>query len=102
MGGDRRARHHCGDLLALSLASHGNSALMPHGGHLLSVLIFFPAVCSLALLMLRAEDHEWIRRLTLGISAIEFIFSLFLLRNLPVGPSGYRAEEFFRWINVPP
>ncbi len=75
---------------------------MPHGGHLLSVLIFFPAVCSLALLMLRAEDHEWIRRLALGISAIEFIFSLFLLRNLPVGPSGYRAEEFFRWINVPP
>jgi NADH-quinone oxidoreductase subunit M len=75
---------------------------MPHGGHLLSVLIFFPAVCSLALLMLRPEDHEWIRRLTLGISTIEFIFSLFLLRNLPVGPSGYRAEEFSRWISVPP
>ena len=30
---------------------------------LLSVLIFFPALGALALLLLRGDDHVWIRRL---------------------------------------
>jgi NADH:ubiquinone oxidoreductase subunit 4 (subunit M) len=46
---------------------------MPLPG-LLSVLIFFPALGALALLLLRGDDHVWIRRLALTISIVEFIF----------------------------
>jgi NADH-quinone oxidoreductase subunit M len=75
---------------------------MPYAGHLLSVLIFFPAFGALALLLLRGDDHLWIRRLTFVVSLAEFIFSLFLLRAVPIGQSGYQLEEFYRWIAVPP
>ena len=37
------------------------------GGHLLSVLIFFPLIGGLALLLLRGDDHVWIRRLALTV-----------------------------------
>jgi NADH-quinone oxidoreductase subunit M len=72
------------------------------GGHLLSVLIFFPAVGALALLLLRGDDHKYIRYLSLIVSVAEFIFSLFLLFKAPVGASGYQLEEFMKWINQPP
>jgi NADH-quinone oxidoreductase subunit M len=72
------------------------------GGHLLSVLIFFPAVGALALLLLRGDDHKYIRYLSLIVSVAEFIFSLFLLFKAPVGASGYQLEEFAKWINQPP
>jgi len=68
--------------------------------HLLTVLIFFPAVGSLALLLLRAEDHEWIRRLALTVAIAEFFLSLLLLPGVPLGSSGYRLEEFIPWIKV--
>jgi NADH-quinone oxidoreductase subunit M len=72
------------------------------GGHLLSVLIFFPAVGALALLLLRGDDHKYIRFLSLIVSMAEFIFSLFLLFKAPAGTSGYQLEEFVKWINQPP
>ena len=75
---------------------------MLHGGHLLSVLIFFPAVGALALIMLRGDDHKYIRYITLIVSAAEFLFSLLILRAVRVGESGYRLEEFAHWINQPP
>ena len=75
---------------------------MNYAGHLLSVLIFFPAFGALALLLLRADDQLWIRRLTLVISLAEFVFSLFLLRGVPLGRAGYQLEEFSRWITSPP
>jgi NADH-quinone oxidoreductase subunit M len=75
---------------------------MHTGGHLLSVLVFFPAVGALALLLLRGEDHVWIRRLALTISVAEFLLSLLLIPGVPLGVAGYQLEEFARWINVPP
>jgi NADH-quinone oxidoreductase subunit M len=75
---------------------------MNYTGHLLSVLIFFPAFGALALLLLRGDDEVWLRRLTVVVSIAEFIFSLFLLRGVPIGQPGYQLEEFSRWINVPP
>ena len=69
---------------------------------LLSVLIFFPALGALALLLLRSEDHLWIRRLAMTISVVEFIFSLLLIPRVPVGVSGYSLVENFRWITDPP
>jgi NADH-quinone oxidoreductase subunit M len=75
---------------------------MLHGGHLLSVLIFFPAVGALALMMLRGDDHKYIRYIALFVSAAEFLFSLLMLRAVRVGDAGYRLEEFAHWINQPP
>jgi NADH-quinone oxidoreductase subunit M len=72
------------------------------GGHLLSVLIFFPAVGALALLLLRGDDHKYIRILALIVSVVEFLFSLLLLRGVPSGVPGYHLEEMAKWINDPP
>src|ERR1700704_1747835 len=72
------------------------------GSHLLSVLIFFPAIGALALLLLRGDDHVWIRRLSLTISIVEFIFSLFLIPKVPIGVAGYSLVEYYNWITVPP
>jgi len=72
------------------------------GGHLLSSLIFFPAVGAFALLLLRGEDELWIRRLTFVISLVEFLFSLVLLAPAVIGETGYAREEFARWITYPP
>jgi NADH-quinone oxidoreductase subunit M len=68
-------------------------------GPLLSILIFLPAVGALALLCLRSNDHEWIRRLAFAVSLAEFILSLWwLLRGAPLGSSGYQLQEFHPWI----
>jgi len=68
-------------------------------GPLLTILIFLPAVGALALLFLRSDDHEWIRRLAFVVSLAEFILSVWwLLRGVPLGSTGYQLEEFHRWI----
>ena len=71
-------------------------------GHLLSVLIFFPAFGALALLLLKADDELWIRRLTFIISLVEFLFSVLLLWAVKVDAPGYSVEEFHKWIVAPP
>jgi NADH-quinone oxidoreductase subunit M len=71
-------------------------------GHLLTVLIFFPACGALALLLLRNDDELWIRQLTFVISLVEFFFSLLLLWTVPLAGSGYSLEEFRRWMVAPP
>jgi NADH-quinone oxidoreductase subunit M len=72
------------------------------GGHLLSVLIFFPAVGALALLLLRGDDHKYIRYVALIVSVAELLFSLWMLRVVPTGDASYHLEEFAKWINQPP
>ena len=75
---------------------------MLSGGHLLSVLIFFPAVGAAALMTLRGDDHKFIRSIAMLVSVAEFVFSLLLLRGVPIGSSGYQLEEFANWIPAPP
>jgi NADH-quinone oxidoreductase subunit M len=75
---------------------------MELSGHLLTVLVFFPAFGAVALLLLRNDDDVWIRRLTFIVSVVEFVFSLFLLRITPFGKPGYFLEEFAHWISSPP
>jgi NADH-quinone oxidoreductase subunit M len=70
--------------------------------YLLTVLTFLPAAGTLALLMLRDEDHEWIRRLAMVTAVVEFALSLLLLRGFDVRASGYQWEEFHNWIPQPP
>ena len=72
-------------------------------GPLLSILIFLPAFGALALLFLRGDDHEWIRRLAFAVSLFEFIFSVwFLLSRVPINGAGYHLEEFHKWIALGP
>ena len=72
------------------------------GGHLLSVLIFFPAVGALALLLLRGDDHKYIRWIAMVVSVAELLFSLLMIPKVQVGAAGYHLEEFAKWINQPP
>jgi NADH-quinone oxidoreductase subunit M len=72
------------------------------GSHLLSVLIFFPAIGALALLLLRGDDHVWIRRLALTISIAEFLLSLLLIPGVQPGVAGYSLVEYYNWIANPP
>jgi NADH-quinone oxidoreductase subunit M len=74
---------------------------MALGGHLLSVLIFFPALGALALLFLRKDDELWIRWLTFAVSLVEFLASLALLVKGATAATGYSLEEFSRWIASP-
>src|SRR5213594_2609076 len=104
MGGRGRNRDHRGDILLAGQRKTGprDGALMLSGGHLLSVLIFFPAVGALALLLLRGDDHKFIRIIALIVSLAEFLFSLLMIRAVPVGAAGYHLEEYLKWINQPP
>src|SRR6201997_4165399 len=75
---------------------------MTPGAHLLTVLVFFPALGALALMILRADDHAWIRRMALVVAAFEFLLSLLLIPAVPFGSSGYRLELNIPWISSPP
>ena len=70
--------------------------------YLLTVLTFLPAAGTLALLLLRDDDHVWIRRLALVTAVAEFAISLLLLRGFDVHATGYQWEEFHAWIPQPP
>src|SRR5580698_10634211 len=68
--------------------------------HLLSVIIFLPLLGVPALLMLRSEDHVWIRRCALAVSLAEFGLSLFLLPKFDLGNPGYQYSEYYNWIGT--
>jgi NADH-quinone oxidoreductase subunit M len=65
----------------------------------LSVIIFLPLLGLPALLMLRSDDHTWIRRIALAVSLAEFVISLaFLVPKFDSANSGYQFVENHRWI----
>ncbi len=67
--------------------------------HLLSVIIFLPLLGLPALLVLRSEDHTWIRRVALAVSLVEFALSLaFLLPKFDSAIPGYQFVENHHWI----
>src|ERR1700736_4940795 len=70
--------------------------------YLLTVLTFLPLAGTVALLTLRADDHEWIRRVALAISLVEFALSLQLLRGFSLNSPDYQFVEFHNWIPSPP
>ena len=71
---------------------------MADHNYLLTVLTFFPLLGTFALLLLSGDDHVWVRRLTLVISVIEFVISLFLLRGFDLATPSYQFEEVYNWI----
>ena len=66
--------------------------------HLLTVITFLPLLGVPALLLLRADDHTWIRRIALAISVAEFVISLFLLHGFDGVNAQYQFEEYYDWI----
>ena len=69
---------------------------------MLTLLIFLPLAGVLALLLLRRDDHTWIRRVALAIALVEFVLSLLLLRGFAAGSTAYQFEELRDWIPSPP
>jgi len=70
--------------------------------YLLTILTFLPAAGTLALLLLRGDDHVWIRRLAMTTATVEFVLSLLLLRGFDMKAAGFQWEEFHAWIPQPP
>jgi NADH-quinone oxidoreductase subunit M len=71
-------------------------------GYLLSVITFLPVLGSAALLVLRADDHVWIRRLALATTLATFGISLLLLRGFNPQEAGFQFREHYEWIQSPP
>jgi NADH-quinone oxidoreductase subunit M len=67
--------------------------------HLLSVITFLPLLSVAALLLLRSDDHKWIRRIALAASIAEFLISLLLLRGFESGDAAYQFQENYDWID---
>jgi NADH-quinone oxidoreductase subunit M len=66
--------------------------------HLLSVITFLPLLGVPALLVLRSEDHTWIRRIALAVSLAEFVISLWLLPGFSLVTPIYQFPEIYSWI----
>jgi NADH-quinone oxidoreductase subunit M len=71
------------------------------GNHLLSILIFLPVAGAAALLLLRGDDHLWIRRVALAAAIGELGVSLKLLWWFDAATPGYQLEELHNWISYP-
>jgi NADH-quinone oxidoreductase subunit M len=66
--------------------------------YLLTVITFLPLLSVAALLMLRSDDHVWIRRIALTASIAEFGVSLLLLRGFDSANPDYQFTESHAWI----
>jgi NADH-quinone oxidoreductase subunit M len=65
----------------------------------LSIITFLPLLSVVAVVLLRSDDHVWIRRIALAASVAEFVISvLFLLPKFDSAGTGYQFEEFHSWI----
>jgi NADH-quinone oxidoreductase subunit M len=73
-----------------------------HENYLLSILVFLPVAGAAALLLLRGDDHLWIRRVALAAAIGELGVSLQLLWWYDASTPGYQLEEFHNWIGYPP
>ncbi len=85
--------HNAGDL---------DDTLDMQPSYLLTVLTFLPLAGTAALLLLRGNDHAWIRRVALLVTLTEFLLSLLLLHRFDAGTPAYQLEELHNWIPWPP
>ncbi len=75
---------------------------MQNHRYLLTAITFLPLLGVLGLLLLRRDDHVWIRRLALVTALADFALSLLLVRRFDAGSPSYQFEEFRRWMASPP
>jgi len=71
---------------------------VPNQPVLLSVVTFLPLLSVAALLLLRSDDHAWIRRIALAASLAEFAVSLLLLRGFDSSNAAFQYTEYHNWI----
>jgi len=71
-------------------------------GYLLTVITFLPTLAALGLLVMRREDHVWIRRFALTAALAEFALSLLLVPGFSADFPGYQMVERRPWITSPP
>jgi len=95
MGCHRRGGLHG---VAARTLDEGGAVDVETQSHLLTVITFLPLLSVLALLLLRSEDHTWIRRIALAASIAEFVVSLFLLPGFSAADPNYQFQENYGWI----
>lgn len=64
------------------------------------MITFLPLFSVAALLVLRSDDHTWIRRIALAASVAEFLLSLWLLRGFEVGDAAFQIQEKYEWVSL--
>jgi NADH-quinone oxidoreductase subunit M len=75
--------------------------MLAGSGNVLSVILFFPLFGALAILLLRSDDHLWIRRLSLVVGIAEFFLSFLPVWAVTPGSTGFKLEVFHPWISSP-
>jgi len=65
--------------------------------HLLSLILFIPAVSALVMLFMPKDEAKLLRWFTLGASLIPFALSIFLWTQFKSGVTGFQFEEKYVW-----
>jgi len=65
--------------------------------HLLSVILFFPAVAALIMLFLPSGENKLLRWFALGASLVPFVLSLILWASFQPEVSGFQFVEQYPW-----
>ena len=73
---------------------------MATGNHLLSLVTFLPMLGVAAALLLKSDDHVWIRRIALATSLVEFVISLLLIRGFDSANPNFQLQEWHNWIGA--
>jgi len=68
--------------------------------HLLSLILFFPAVTALVMLFLPKDEAKLHRWTAFVASLIPFVLSLILWINFQSGQAGYQFEESYPWYSA--
>ena len=100
LGRDRR-----GGFTVLLLGLWDGGANVGNQPLLLTVITFLPLLSVAALLLLRSDDHVWIRRIAFAASLAEFVISLLLLRGFYSGTAAIssrnsRLDRLRRFITI--
>ncbi|NPV86849.1 MAG: NADH-quinone oxidoreductase subunit M [Anaerolineae bacterium] len=65
---------------------------------ILSVIIFIPLVAALLILLLPAQQRNWIRGLALGAVTLDFLLTLVVYFSYDAAAGGYQMLERFAWL----
>ncbi|HEY5901722.1 MAG TPA: NADH-quinone oxidoreductase subunit M [Anaerolineales bacterium] len=68
--------------------------------HLLSLILFTPALAALVMLFLPSGENRLMRWFALGASLIPFILSLVLWANFKAGEPGFQFQEMYPWYDA--
>jgi len=76
------------------------------GFPILSLITFLPVLGMFLIMFMKKEQPDWIKYLTLGITALQVVLAVILLANYNYSAAGiYQEKSFqfiekFHWINI--